>query len=377
MSEAFKKKLMEYERGELEGEELALFEEELTKLEQYQEFLEGHDDQQPAPVMNEKKQRRIIWRGKWKARFQTALSAIGLFIVFTIIATIISGLYYQVGSPNRNDVYREIIDLTLTVTEPYGYIGASSGSSIGPYFNMDMSRDLMKKVGSESVKVGELNVKFLFSFMGVPIREYNGQEAQNSTNFYYPTDGDDYLSDWDQLEYLHEGTVVSAYVSFDQLMETRDVEALFADRDLFVEWYAVDTGLSEGNDVIWNPIGFPSNPIWHDDDMVLIEKEEEKTWFGTLGSELRSSPEYNEGNQAMLHEQFMKTLYFLKDHKRKAENLMSGIYDLEEIIAYLEENGVKNYGAVITGPTKEVLKLQDEPRIAQLEVDEVAFWNWE
>ena len=42
----------------------------------------------------------------------------------------------------------------------------------------------------------------------------------------------------------------------------------------------------------------------------------------------------------------------------------------------LENNGFVHYGAVITGPTKEVLNLQEEAWVAALQVDEVRLWNW-
>ena len=49
---------------------------------------------------------------------------------------------------------------------------------------------------------------------------------------------------------------------------------------------------------------------------------------------------------------------------------------LEERMNYLEDNGFYHYGAVITGPTKELLQLQEEELISTIMVDEIAFWNW-
>ncbi|MUK87479.1 hypothetical protein GMD78_03575 [Ornithinibacillus sp. L9] len=380
MSEDFKKKLLAYEKGELQGEELEAFEKEMEKLEYYQEMLEGKEDQQPLPTINEKKQKRIITKGKWKARFQTALTVFGLFILFTIVSTALTLVYYSWGKPDRVDVYRGILDYTLTITEPYGYLGGTSTNSTA-FFGLEASRDIRKRVGNETIKVGELTVDFRFSLMGFPEREYIGQESEDRPAFSYPNIGHRNMSDWEQLENLPEGTVVSAYVSFNDLMETREVESLFSNREMFLEWLAVDTGIEETDEkyggIIFDPIGFPSTPIWHDDDMILTSSEEDKRWFGGTKSESYQSPVYNEGDQDMLHEQFMKTLYFLKDHEKKANRLVFLDLQLEDRITYLEENGIKHYGAVITGPTKEVLNLQDESWVAELEVDEVAFWNWE
>lgn len=83
-------------------------------------------------------------------------------------------------------------------------------------------------------------------------------------------------------------------------------------------------------------LGFPSFPIWHDDDMILDSREEEKGLFGSrIVSEGHSSPDYTEGDQEVLHQQFLKTLYFLKNHERKANNLYFGKLALSKRIDYL------------------------------------------
>ncbi len=50
---------------------------------------------------------------------------------------------------------------------------------------------------------------------------------------------------------------------------------------------------------------------------------------------------------------------------------------LDERIGYLQKNGVRLYGAVITGPTKELLKLQREPLITDPFVGQTDWWNWD
>ncbi|SFE30820.1 Sigma factor regulator C-terminal [Lentibacillus persicus] len=130
--------------------------------------------------------------------------------------------------------------------------------------------------------------------------------------------------------------------------------------------------------MFFDPIGFPSTPIWHEDNMITQSREEEDGLFGSKTiSESASSPAYTEGDQDMLHDQFMKTLHFLQDHEKKADRLSFGDLHLDDRIDYLETNGILHYCAVITGPTKEILTLQDESSVAGLEVDEVELWNWD
>ena len=378
MDNEFKRKLEAYENGELSDSELEDFEKELEKLESYQEFLEENSTQgMKDSIVNETKQQKILRRSKWKARLQTAFSALGIILIFTIISSFLTAGYYSWGTPSRADVLRNVIDQTLTVTNPYGYLGGTS-TNANPFFGLEAVRDLNKTVGNETVKVGELKAKFLFSMMSFPEQEYFGNVQGNTPTFSYPGVGDRNVSDWKRLEQLPEGTVVSAYLSFDELIDTEKVFQLFEGRDMDLIWLAVDTGLKEKDEgVILDPIGFPSSPIWHDDDMILDSREEEKGLFGSkIISEGHSSPEYTVGDQDVLHEQFLKTLTFLKDHERKANKLYFGKLDISKRIKYLESHGFQHYGVVLTGPTKEVLKLQEETWVSELVVDEVSFWNW-
>ncbi|RIW30426.1 hypothetical protein D3H55_16970 [Bacillus salacetis] len=383
MSDEFRKKLASYEKGELTGQELEDFEKELDKLESYQEYLQQNDQQElqaASDPVKEKKQKKILRRGKWKARFQTAVTALGIFLAFTLCSVIFTGIYYSWGEPDRMEVNSTIIDQTLTVTNPYGYLGGTS-TNTKAYFGMEASRDLNKRVGDEQLNVGEMKVDFLFSLMGVPEEQYYGTVSAQQPAFVYPGRGSRGMSDWKQLEDLPEGTVVSAYVSFSELMDTKEVIDSFAGKNMDLLWMAVDTGIeksgsSEG--IIFEPLGFPSFPIWHEDDFIVTDRKvEDGGWFGgKVVSEGSESPEYEEGDQEVLHKQFLKTLAFLEENESKANKMVFHELELSSRIAYLKKEGFQHYGAVITGPTKKILELQDEGWITDLEVDEVSFWNW-
>ena len=50
---------------------------------------------------------------------------------------------------------------------------------------------------------------------------------------------------------------------------------------------------------------------------------------------------------------------------------------LQPRIDYVKEHGVNIYGAVVTGPSKEILKLREEPWVSAVYVGEVKLWNWD
>lgn len=46
-------------------------------------------------------------------------------------------------------------------------------------------------------------------------------------------------------------------------------------------------------------------------------------------------------------------------------------------LMYLQKvNGFMVYGAVVTGPTKELLRLQELEEIQGVQLGEITFWNW-
>ena len=108
-----------------------------------------------------------------------------MLLLLTIVSSILTSVYYSWGKPDRVDVLRNVIDHTLTVTDPYGYTGGTS-TNAKPFFGLEASRDLNKRVGTDMVKVGEMDVNFLFSMMAYPERKYFGNVSQNKPAFSYP-----------------------------------------------------------------------------------------------------------------------------------------------------------------------------------------------
>lgn len=52
------------------------------------------------------------------------------------------------------------------------------------------------------------------------------------------------------------------------------------------------------------------------------------------------------------------------------------VLELSKRISFLEKNGRKTYGAVVTGPKVEVEKLMSYEKVRKLKVGEARLWNW-
>ena len=62
--------------------------------------------------------------------------------------------------------------------------------------------------------------------------------------------------------------------------------------------------------------------------------------------------------------------YVLANGKSRFES-----YD-EPRLAYLKEHGITVYGALVTGPVRELEKLQRDPEFHEFRLGRIEVWNW-
>lgn len=377
MKDDFKDKLKKYKEGKLSDEESKEIEQELDKLEIYQEFMnkEFNEIEGKETQREEINYKKMIKKGKWKARFNIAITAIAIFMVFSIILGIITSVFYNTGTPNRRENYIDAIKSTIYVTRP-NLNFSSVGTSQENYFTMNVEGKLEKQVGDGFYDVGELDGKFLFNKVNSDIIQLDSIE---SIGFIHPEKNLEYdpQSDWEKLEKLHEGTVAEVYVSFDKLYKTDEILEKIEPSKLNWLWAAVDIGDAIPSEMFSN-IGFTSKPMWREGDGITYTEETEDTLFGTqVVSESTSYSSVDPyGSGKLRDKNFLETLEFLNEYKDIAGKVDYTLgKNINSIINHIEENGVKIYGMVITGPTKDILKLKEEDYITNMRVKDVKLWN--
>ena len=389
LNDNFKKKLKDYTEGKLSEEEKKEIEIDFEKLEDYQEFLEqqqntGNEKKSEDALFNNKKQVRRMKISKWKARMQNALTVIGILIIVTFVTGILTELFYSSGKPNRIEIYRDVVKSTIAITKP-NMKAASLDTQSGPYFTANMKGQLQKRVGKDNLRVGEIDMKFLLGKGGFQGIKSLLNENQNLP-FIYPKSKINYVMDrdWKKLEKLPEGTVAEAYISFNRFYETDEILQKFKDKQVDPLWFAVDTGFEDKRSAdegyIIDPVGFPYWTMWHSDDMILKSRTDNKgILFSKIVSETKSSPDIEDyGSGKLRNENFIKTLELLKKYESIASNVASPTrLDITRRLDYVNANGVKIYGMVITGPSKEILKLKTEEWVKGINIGEVRLWNWE
>ncbi|WP_339295466.1 anti-sigma factor [Paenibacillus sp. FSL W7-1279] len=414
MSEEFKRRLKDYADGKLTDEEKIEIEREMEKLEEYQTYLNEMMDNTSSNSnsamhmraddqtgLSPKKEKRIVRRGKWKARISNALTVISAILAITVLSSIGTALFYGVGDPSRNDKYQDAIASAISISQPNIEVPLSSQGKV--FFMQEVYGDIDKKVGKERVTVGEYTVNFLF---GLPSVNMDWNERSSPSRVFYRPDGPAKASsvdqdgapqeqskeqntrpsstksgDWSRLSKLPEGTVAEAYVSFNRFFSTDELLKQFENRNMEPVWFAVDTGpndrFGDHDGVITDPVGFPSYPVWHHDDLTVTSYQEEKRgWFGKIvssGGHYPSIDTYGDGE--LRNEHFIKSLRLLQEYELIA-NRVAPFVDVDASLAYIEQNGVRLYGAVVTGPVKELLTLRKVSWVHDLRVGEVRLWNW-
>jgi hypothetical protein len=358
MTDRFKQQLKDYAEGKLPAEEHAQVEQELAKLETYQKHLDEmlQEDSQSARQtaehtmqLNPKQARRLMKRGKRKARYWSVGTVFGLLLLLSMLNSVFTSLFYQTGNPERQFAYSDVLRSAIAVTTPN--IELSLSSSPANLLGMKFFGSTRKKIGSENVIVGTYSQTFRLNQM-IGGSNFSYRETQNNLNllFYLPGSSDSSLSssEWNQLAKLPDGTVAEAYVSLDQIYKADEIAKLFTGKELDVVWHAVYIGQEELIDDVLGvtvPIGYPVYGLYH------------------------------HKNGGLVSDGFTETLQLLIKYKSITRAVVP-TSTIKQALHYVQENGETIYGVVVTGPAKELLKLRDTAFVKQIRVGEVRLWNW-
>jgi len=344
--------------------------------------------------LNEKKQQNILRRAKYKNRISTAFFLLLLFAAFQIAGSFLSSFYYNRGGENSLLYRTQKTAALLTefsfpnVTIPLSFAPPStffsragwghSSVEIKPYFVVKGNYAMQKQVGKDTIVIGHLNINHLFSSV-ITGREWADGEYQHYLYFYHPDQlaGPDDTSDrnlpaqasqeiWHALEILPEGTVAEMAVSFRETYSIDQVRAMLEALDVDITWYAVATGVETDRE---SPD--PRAPLSAFDGAWGVP--------ALSGNMLRQYAQVSQNDSALYAEYLLESMKFLVENKNLAGRIYQGNPRnmlLDERYQYLKDHGIQVYGVVVTGPTRELLKLQDLESVHSPALGDVELWNW-
>ncbi|CKH49841.1 Probable anti-sigma-M factor yhdL [Streptococcus pneumoniae] len=168
---------------------------------------------------------------------------------------------------------------------------------------------------------------------------------------------------WSTLGKIHEGTVAEVAISFDKPYTLQELESI-----LYSTFEAQE---------------MPPTPVWYalDTGQERIDEED----FILHGGEVIGFPEHinlpdSEAERPKTKEdEVIEMMRILSEHKKTVSKTTwtpEKELNLDKRYEYVKDNGVKVYGIVITGPSKELLKLQNSPHVRYATLGDIEVWNW-
>lgn len=364
-------KIKRFESNDLSEEESREMEEELNKLEMLQEHMDNEQNIKRDNKGPKLPKRLNLRKAKWKLRLEQVGTIIALFLLFTMLCSVITNLFYN---EDRQVAYDDVVKRAYDITNP-GITLVSSGGGMSTFFTNDATYTIEKQIGSTSKSIGKLSTRHFFSQLTVD-DDFIGNPSYSSQ--FYPAnvepDHQALKNSWEAMKKIADVSVSNVYISFDQNYGTDEVNKLLKDYDVEVLFYPVNIGSNGENDSIVEPIGFPSEPMWLETDWIL----ESETKEGNSSTASYYAPDFEDGDTKILGEQFLKVLYFISDYSKQTRTLAYSLSpkSISSAINYIEKNGISHYGVVITGPTSEIVKMKGEEWIHAIDIDESAFYNW-
>ncbi|MFO1443745.1 anti-sigma factor [Bacillus sp. Bva_UNVM-123] len=330
-----------------------------TDEEIYKSFIqESIQDYEEKSVISEEEQKQIVKKGRNFAIKTNIMVSLAVLLLIVPVMTLSSYLYYAIGGKANNLI--DVATKTIYVTEPNISLEEMELEEDINFFSMNIHFDVYKRIGREDYKAGNYQIYFAFDKPGFPKRNMLTDRplskiASMETDFLiHPKAAKGFQNDWSVLEGLPDGTVGEVYLSFRSIIPPEKLEKLLGNQ-VEVRWVAVDTGLElKGVD----KVGYPIAPIGYPMQI------DQTTWSPFNGRE--------QTNQ----EVFMDILEFLAKNEEPATKIARAkSLALAERIPYIKENGINIYGAVVTGPTTELRKLQENKEIRGMKIGEVKLWN--
>ncbi|CAM4003475.1 anti-sigma factor [Bacillus paranthracis] len=364
----FKKLWEKYENGTLMHDEQKLLESHIETCEECEAYLDqllskSETIKKKLPPQNLKVP---FWKIKWKQRWQTVSFVLAVCIAIYFVDHFSSSLYFY--NMKKLVEVDEIPALALEATIPNS---RSTGGStkIKPFFRTEIEMNLVKTVGKKEMPIGTVTTRSFLSSVTDTNQSWANKPYSNKLSFVHPKiKQDDHLKEiskkvWSTLGKIHEGTVAEVAISFDKPYTLQELASI-----LYSTFEAQE---------------MPPTPIWYalDTGQERIDEED----FILHGGEVIGFSEHinlpdNEAKRPKTKEdEVIEMMRILSEHKEtvsKTTQTSEKELNLDKRYEYVKDNGVKVYGIVITGPSKELLKLQNSPHVRYATLGDIEVWNW-
>lgn len=323
-------------------------------------------------------EKRILRKSRFTLMFRilwVLLAVLFLYAIYMMVTNIISDKL-DVGKKN---MYYSSLALEWTVPNVRGDFDIKE-EEMTMFGTKSLSYNLLKKVGLKDIVVGEaLVTKRLSSRLSNITYSHPGLQQLSEFSFSLPEDprtnrkleANIFPHVWESLAMLPEGTVGELAFSTKNFVKPEKLIEDLQEYDIHILWMPLYTG----EFVNFDPNGWSGNG-----NMIMVSDIIGLTGGMDHGENYHQSLRVGSLNKNTVTDSKQLMLKNIEELLGKSENYYEQFLrlgHLKEKYQYLKEEGFIVYGAVVTGPVKELLKLQDAPFVQGEQLGAVELWDWE
>ncbi|GAA3404409.1 anti sigma factor C-terminal domain-containing protein [Paenibacillus hodogayensis] len=327
--------------------------------------------------LNEKHFKRMIWRTRFAVVRSVVATGLLLFFLYSLYMMGVSLTYHGTNGDKKLARYA----ITMTNTHMQGLradVSANTWADITGWFTQRVDLKLYRTVGDWKVKAGEVKGRktLLNGYTYSVVKDSKYIDGNDSFNFVVPPSllqGNPSASTaarpsngvWEQMAHFPDGYVAEMGFSTRRGMKPEELLALLEGYDLRLLSMPVYAGeVREFRPNFSSSAGGDLNWVEHLTLQPPMKFANDHSVSGYSSSLIRE-------NIAEAQSGLLDDIEWL---------LAEGSYwgdDKDALrLDYLKKNGIEVYGAVVTGPVRELEKLKREEQFYEFKLGQVEIWNW-
>jgi Sigma factor regulator C-terminal len=335
-------------------------------------------DLQEEPLeWDRKKARKLVWKSRWKLWSSIIYTLLVLWFCYSLYMVFVSIMYEKLTEESK--LIRHAI---TTIETHYSGLsvekwGANAQVKITPLLTQEATFTLYKTIGDWEEVVGTVDVrKPIFQDVSYEVnyQRKNLDEEDGTYKFIVPSSllGDSSSQEhhdqddlWDQLGMISDGHVAEMAFSTREPLSPEQLRQQLEGYDLKILQMPVYAGELKTFKTSHSSSEGSSYSVDHINVRPMVSFEENNKISGYY---------YDMTDKKALEEsvnQLIPDLEWLLENGNSRQQRNN-----QHRLAYLKEHGVQVYGAVVTGPVRELEKLRQEAGFHEFGLGRIAVWNW-
>jgi hypothetical protein len=396
MNNEFHEKLQLYKEGKLSQNEASEIECEIDKFSAITDYLNDDDkafleelkQQIPQGNSEENKPAKLLKsRVNFKIIKMTAISVCFISLIIISLFFLTSNIVKSLFNLDNKEAFVEkskIVQLAQMIHPQYDSHGSGvEGSHFAPQQNISVSLD--NTVGNTIIDKTEINVRYSF---GKPVRPVRSETSvllpllQMKSFSLLGTedlpliDADKSITTFDfkPLEKAPEGTNAKIFVVFSKALTPEQLK----------EYIINQISTAEPTPLKFTPLAamdsdyILANPSYYRFTPFYPFNKSNNNYAKYFESNNLKQIQFDNMDDNAHKESFISNLNLIKSNKKLVQIMYyEDIFDymnIDNVIKYIENNGVKYIGMYISADSKELLKLKDNPMIDHILVENIVVW---